>query len=457
VKHALVLILSLGFTSMAAGQDDAVPAGVRRVLLSKTGGDRGTAYPMVPKLVRLGDSYLVTWLDVSRVNQWALVDGETGAVRHSGAIGPSRYDNHCGAAVAAAPDGSAHVLVGSHQQPFIHYHGTRAPEGLRWELVAPEVGSGATYPSLACDPDGVLHLAYRCRGLLGTPYPYHVMYAQWKPGKGWSKPVPLVKVNVLEHTWTLHTLTIGSDGTIHIVHVNTIPIDKTAKYYGASHLYSSDGGQTWRQVGRPEALATPVTARELARIEGEKLPESRIEPNPTPPLPCPPEGSYYNQMVLSNVVADSTGGLRVLLLNPFRGTAQLARLDGKGWTLSDLPPPVQDGFWYTHVGQLAWADRKLRAVVTVGRKGLHEWGSNQTTLARLDFDDAGNVVSNELIRPPEDARAIWLPSLERNAPSSKESPALLYTCGVLASRGLKGAKNINSVETEVILEWGVKK
>jgi hypothetical protein len=148
--------------------------------------------------------------------------------------------------------------------------------------------------------------------------------------------------------------------------------------------------------------------------------------------------------------------LRVLLLNPFRGTAQLARLEGNAWTLSDLPPPVQNGSWYTHGGQLGWADQKLRAVVTVGPKGLHEWGPNQTTLARLDFDDAGNVVSNEVIRPPEAERAVWLPSLERTTPSSKDSPALLYTCGTVASRGLKGANNINSVETEVVLEWSGK-
>jgi hypothetical protein len=459
VKHALLLFVALGVDGVASAQERPAEqsGGGRRVILSKTGGDRASAYPMVPKLVRLGDCYLVTWLDVSRINQWALVDVDTGVVRHSGAIGPVRYDNHCGAAVVAAPDGTAHVLVGGHQQPFLHYQGTRTQDGMRWELVQAEVGAGATYPSLACSPTGVLHLAYRCRGLLGVPYPYHVMYAQWTPGKGWSKPTPLVRANVLEHTWTLHTLTIGADGTIHIIHVNTIPINKTDKYYGASHLYSSDEGQTWRQLGQPEALATPVQASTLTRLEGSAFPESRIEPHPTPPLPCPPEGSYYNQMVLSNAVADSTGGLRVLLLNPFRGTAQLARLEGNAWTLSDLPPPLQNVSWYTHGGQLAWAGKKLRAVVTIGPKGLHEWGPDQTTLARLDFDEAGRVLTNEVIRPPEADRAIWLPSLERGTPSFSGAPALLYTCGTVASRGLKGANNINSVETEVVLELGMKK
>jgi hypothetical protein len=91
--------------------------------------------------------------------------------------------------------------------------------------------------------------------------------------------------------------------------------------------------------------------------------------------------------------------------------------------------------------------------VTVGPKGLHEWGPNRSTLARLDFDEAGKVLTNELIRPPEADRAIWLPSLERG---TKESAALLYTCGTVASRGMKGANNINSVETEVVLEWNVK-
>lgn len=440
----LALLTAVCVNATASAQESSA----RRVVLSKAGGDRASAYAMVPKVARLGDALLATWLDVARVNQWALVDIQSGAVKHSGPIGPERRDNHCGAAVVAAPDGSAHLLIGGHHNPFIHYRGTRGPEGMRWELVAEEVGFGSTYPSLACAPDGSLHLAYRCRGLLGTPYPYHVMYARWTSEKGWSKPAPLVKVNVLEHTWTLHTLTVGADGAIHMVHVNTQQISKTDKYYGASHLFSSDDGRTWRQAGRPEALATPVLASELTRIEGAGFPESRVEPNAKPPLPCPPEGSYYNQMVLSNAVADDAGGLRVLLLNPYRGGAQLARLEKDAWTLTDLPAPPGSGSWYTHGGQLAWVGKKLRAVVTVGPQGSREWGANRTTLARLDFDDAGTVVKKELIRPPEAQRAVWLPSLDRGG-----SGALLYTCGIVASRGLKGANNINSVETEVVLEW----
>jgi hypothetical protein len=200
-----------------------------------------------------------------------------------------------------------------------------------------------------------------------------------------------------------------------------------------------------------------VQARDLDRLEGSGLPENRIEQNPTPPLPCPPTGSYHNQMVLSNAVVDRAGVVRVLLLNPYRGTAQLACLEGTTWTLADLPPPPLAGYWYTHVGQLACDGDKLIGVLTIGPTGLREWGADRTSLVRLEFNGNGEPVSVSLVRPPEEKRALWLPSLERARPDAYAAPALLYTGGIVAARGLKGANNINTVETEVVLEIPAQK
>jgi hypothetical protein len=123
-----------------------------RLLLAHDGSDRATAYVMSNKIVRLRNRCLCTWLDSARRNQWALVDATTAAIVQRGPIGDPRVDNHCGAALATEPNGTVHLVLGDHHGQFIHYQ--TAPDAVRWELVEPSLGHGATYPSLVCDAEG---------------------------------------------------------------------------------------------------------------------------------------------------------------------------------------------------------------------------------------------------------------------------------------------------------------
>ena len=71
---------------------------MKKTILSRSGGDRATAYAMSNKIVSLPDGYLCTWIDSRRLNRWALVDRADGAVLREGALGEPCLDNHCGAA-----------------------------------------------------------------------------------------------------------------------------------------------------------------------------------------------------------------------------------------------------------------------------------------------------------------------------------------------------------------------
>src|SRR6186997_2893503 len=93
----------------------------RAVSLSTEASDRSSAYPMSPKIARLGPHYACTYLDRNRQNHCAVVDAVSGAILADETVGPQTRDNHCGAAVLNAPDGALHLIVGAHMGEFSHH------------------------------------------------------------------------------------------------------------------------------------------------------------------------------------------------------------------------------------------------------------------------------------------------------------------------------------------------
>ena len=67
------------------GKENATTGKPRSILLSKTGGDRATAYAMSNKIARHNGRLLCTWIDSSRQNRWALVDPADGNILYQGA------------------------------------------------------------------------------------------------------------------------------------------------------------------------------------------------------------------------------------------------------------------------------------------------------------------------------------------------------------------------------------
>ncbi len=137
------------------------------MLLSAEGSDRGTGYDLSNKLIRRGPDLCLGWLNAPCVTggptraMLGVADVRSGELKDAVCLATG-IDNHCGPALALEPGGRLHFMSGAHHGDFLH-RWTEAADPLdidRWsEPVA--VGPRASYPSLICDPAGVLHLAYR--------------------------------------------------------------------------------------------------------------------------------------------------------------------------------------------------------------------------------------------------------------------------------------------------------
>jgi hypothetical protein len=429
--------------------------------LARDGGDRATAYVMSNKIIRLQNRYLCTWLDSARRNQWALVDAAHARIVQRGPVGDPRVDNHCGAAMTVEPNGTVHLVIGDHHGEFVHYqtkpdavHGSTGLAEV-WRLVEPSIGRGATYPSLVCDAIGTLHLAYRCRGLSpGQPYPYHLMYCRRPQGGRWTQPRPLVRASILEHTWLTNAIEVGPDARLHIVLTNTRKLAQGGYYYGASHIYSDDGGERWRQFERPQPLEGPTEAAELALIETDALcPERTQSPDhPSQPTAGGPMSYYYNEILLSNLVVDNAGRPWVIVHNLLKRDAQLYCAEDGKWTGTPLLAAVKailPDFGIAHCGQLSrHEDGTLEAVLRVTHgKSSGAWGAIDTELVRILTHTDGRVQDAKLVCEIDSNMPHWLPSIERWSYHWRlNQSALMYT------NGINSGKNKNDITTEVWLD-----
>lgn len=426
---------------------------VRTILLSETGGDRGTAYVMSNKIARRQGLAICTWLDSDRQNRWAWVDPATAKIVREGTVGDVQRDNHCGAAMTTDTDGTLHLAIGAHHGSFVHY--CMPPGTTDWKL--PEdgrtIGKTATYPSLACDREGTLHLTYRCEPGGRNARVHYCRRA--RDGK-WSEPITLASSAVSEHSWVTNSIEVGPSGRLHVVLSNTLPVPSAgpnARYYGASHLYSDDSGETWRQFGDAGPLVLPAPGAELKRIESDTMQSERIEAKYGGA--AGPLNSYYHKILLSNVTVDENDQPWVIVHNLLEGTARLYHHENStGWMgipLDQAVRAVLSGFHILHCGQVSrHRDGTIEAVLMVAPKDQRAWGAKGIELARLLFGADGAIRRTDLVCPIEPDMPHWLPSIERwcwHAPV--ERPMLLYTRGINAG-GYQ--HNRNRVKTEIRLQ-----
>ena len=419
----------------------------RHVLLSRNGGDRATGYTMSAKVVRANGLLLCTWIDGARQNQCALVDPASEAIISSGPLGIPGVDNHCGAALAVASSGRVHAVTGGHHSSLQHYTLEGMVESLQWRH-ASSIDERATYPSLICDAEDTLHLAYRC---LGDPWTLN--YRRCEQGR-WSEPRRLVLAEKEGYVYWTNALALGPGGRVHLAFSNTRALRDGSFYYGASHLYSDDSGESWRQLGRGCIPHEGAPIGDLAFIEGDVDP-GRIEPvaHRAAHAAPGPHNAEYLQINLSNPVVDDSGNPSVILHNGMDGAATLYRCHGDQWSpraLDEIVQRILPG-WTIHMqSSLSRRADGTFEIVLMVQPEMGGWGSTETELVRVTIDSSDGPATVDLVRSPDSSFAHWLPALEHWSWSARSTePAMLFTRG----RNAGGFhNNRNDLRTKVWLD-----
>ncbi len=428
---------------------------IRTVHLSDNGGDRATGYVMSNKIVRLGNSLLCTWLGNLRQNYWALVDVPSGQICEMGSLGGAVADNHCGAAIAVDSRGTCHAVIGGHHT-LMRYYQFANDGSAQWQEVD-WLNVGGTYPSLVCDQEDVLHLAYRCKK---SDF-WTLNYCRRVPGSSWSNPRSLVQHNDAGYVYWTNGLVLGPKGWLHLIFANRRTIAEKDTYNGASHLYSRDGGDTWIQYSSATPIQTPARAAGLSRIEAEELDPARMHPadlavsheDPLHRAFRQRLDPVYYQMLLSNPVIGEEEDPWVVVHNRLHGSASLYHAASEGWTRYPLLSAVRDLFPdYDIHSQSALgrhADGTLEIALMVVPPGCPGWGPPETELVQVLMDPRDGALRTRPIGDPDTDACNWLPNIQQwDWRNPFASPALLYTHG---NNGAALCSNVNNLCTDVWL------
>ena len=382
------------------------------LLLTDHGCDRATAYHMSNKIVRHRDGLFVTWLDDGYRVILARLDERSGAVLSTVALAQGT-DNHCGAAMAITPDQVLHVLAGSHADgAFIHRWSATPSDPASWSLPL-AVGSSATYPSLVVSPAGTLFLSYRHAAVNG---PWLALFSRRPLGQGWSWRLPLTSAPAPLYTFPTNCLTVGPDGTLHLVieFYKTFPQGRDyPRSPAVTHLESRDDGVTWCHDDGRKIPQVPVGLEDCTLVAHDAAGDLR----PAEALP----------------LAD--GRLLCGIWNARTNTAALHVRTALGaWQRVDLMRELAAraaGRVITSQLRLALdRDGSVLAVTTVSPTA--EWSSPQNQLLLLWLEAATlRVLRHELVPQAVAGQSNWLPAIERGVGGQPpaQAPLILFTEG----------------------------
>lgn len=371
--------------------------------LSTSGSTRGTAYAMSNKIVTVGQTTYVTWLDTKariRIQAFTHTTGAPGPVVDLG-VG---QDNHAGPALTVDATGNLHAVFGPHHGPFQYRCTTRPGDLTSWSAVR-HVGTACTYPSLVCAPDGTLHLT--CRG---GKAPFKLHYYRKPAGGDWVGPTTLADADVPGgYTQFGNLLAVAPDGTLHLAfHFYDL---HPAAGKAVGYMKSADGGKTWTD-SNGKVLSLPVTPTTAEIIEaGAKL-----------------------DMRVSNITLDANARPYFLVSHyetePRR--VVLWRHDGGRWRKTDLAPWVErtiGPYGKGLSGTLSFGkDDTLFVALTLAEQP--GWGAPTHEVALLTSRDYAESFTGQMISPPDPKTPNWLPSLERCAGhNTVDAPWLIYTHG----------------------------
>jgi hypothetical protein len=391
----------------------------RTVFLSEGGSTRATLYAMSNKIVTIGGKTHVSWLDWLADTMIVTYDHDTGEITEPVLIG-SGVDNHAGPAMCADSEGYLYVVFGPHHGPFQFARSARPNDASEWEAL-PEFGLKATYPSLVCDSEDTLHIAYR-----GGDVPCRVMY-QRRPADGeWTEPRELVSAAVPDgYTQFGNALTVAADGSLHLAfHIYDFH-PKGGKAHG--HMLSRDGGESW--------MLMDGTTVELPVRQDQ--PELLVQ------------ASGDLDVRASNPVCDDQS-------RPYYMTTQyrpendtlLWSWREDGWQSKPLRPIVAESVDFSpsfvQGVTCSWSDGRLYLAVACGTSP--SWGNPTNEVFLLTSDDYGETFAVQQLSETDPDLPNWGPSLERPVGhNSFDVPMLIWT------HGERGSGVADETTTEVIL------
>jgi len=391
---------------------------------------------MSSKIIRRGDTLFVGWLDAptgpglpTRI-LLRVCDAASGEVRQTILLGEG-IDNHCGPALVLGKNGRMHVMIGAHHGPLLYRWSEDPEKETSWSAPEP-LGPADTYPSLAVDEEGTLHLAHRERGER-----WQLWYRRKRPGQPWEAPRPLAVSPTPGYNHFVQSLTVGPIGSLHLTfqfHYAESGRAPDCKGRAAVHLQSDDGGDTWFSNGSP-CHSLPLTVQTMA------------------PICHHPEGGVR----IGNHVVDAEDQPWLFGSIPGAPGGVLWHRMDEGWTETDLTsvfrPLNSLGGRATSLSRDA-AGRLHLAIATDPEGKQTRWFDPSLELFHLTLDSKGEFVSLAQVTETDPSVAHWLPALEQwdwNWPDvcCADGLWLTYTRGLNA--GGIGGDNRNALCTEVHL------
>jgi hypothetical protein len=411
-----------------------------RHLISAEGSDRGTGYNLSNRMIRRDGQLLIGWLDAppeKGQNVRAMLgvcDQKTGALAHAFQIGAG-IDNHCGSALAMDANGRVHAVVGAHHGPFGYRYSDDPEKESAWSE-SEALGDWGTYPSLAVDHQGTLHLAHRQRGDR-----WQLLYRRKKAGQGWEAPRVMAISPVAGYNHFMQSLTVGPTGDIHLVfQFHFAESGNAADCRGRAAVYvkSEDGGDTW--LNEDLHVGDPITLASMRAV-----------------CHAPDGGDGRHSIRVGNHGVDADN--QPWFFCSFVGYASgvIWRRKAEGWHMIDLADRL-DG--------LNMEGGRATSLSRDGSGNIHfafatnptgqrcQWFDPSLELFYLVLDADGNRVSLKQVTGVDANAANWLPALEqwdwtRPDQTYDGGHYLMYTRGLNA--GGIGGDNKSALKTEILL------
>jgi len=229
------------------------------VTLSDRASTRGTLYTMSRKIITHEGRTHVAWLDHLASCKVATLDRATGQWGPPVWLGDG-IDNHCGPALTIDSAGHLHAIIGSHGTidldppvPFQYRRSLRAGDGSLW--TAPRmVGARPTYPSLVCDRDDNLWVAYRGRAAAPTwmwNYPTPALMLQKLPAgdKEWLEPVELARSSEPRgYAFWGNSLAVDGRNRLHVAFSFYTQVDDVSRSPAVGYLRWNTDGDGWTKA-----------------------------------------------------------------------------------------------------------------------------------------------------------------------------------------------------------------